>query len=71
MLDKLNSFCSHTRIKIQIFIGGHHAFYRRPDTSNYFIELLEKGRFLYDNIENLSNKSHDYRRFAYGITNYI
>ena len=71
MLDKLGSFRSHAITEIQTLVGAQHAFCRWADTSDYIAELLENDKFLCDDIENVSNKRHHHRGFAYGLTNYI
>ena len=71
MLDKLGSFRSHAMTEIRTLVGIHYAFCRRPNISDYVAELLEKDKFLCDNIENMSNEKHHHRGFAYGLTNYI
>ena len=71
MLDKLSSFRSYAMTEIQILVGAHYPFCRRPDTSGYVAELLENDKFLCDDIENVSNERHHYRGFACGLTNYI
>ena len=71
MLDKLDSFRSHAMTKIRTLIDVHYVFCRWPDTSNYVAELFEMDKFLYDDIENMSNERHHHRGFAYRLTNYI
>lgn len=41
--------------KIQILVGAHYAFYKETDILSYVGELLEKNKFLYNDIENMSN----------------
>ena len=71
MLDKLGSFHSLAMIKIWKLVDAHYTFCRRPDTLDYIAELLEKDKFLCDNIKNVSNQRHHCRSSAYRLTNYI
>ena len=71
MLDKLGSFRSHAMTKIRTLVGAHYVFCKRPDTLDYVAELLEKDKFLYDDIKNVSNERHHHKGFAYRLTNYI
>lgn len=72
MLDKLDSFHSLAIIEIQILISIYHIFYRWLDTSDYVAKLLEKDKFFYNNIENMSNPRYHYTSFyVCGLPNYI
>lgn len=62
MLNRLNSFCSHTITNIQTLIDVHYAFYRHLDSSSYIIDLLYKDKFFCDNIENVGNERLWYRK---------
>ncbi len=55
MLDRLDSFRSHSMTNIRTLVGAHYAFCRRLDTSSYVADLLYKDKFLCDDIENVSN----------------
>ncbi len=55
MLDRLGSFHSHSMTNIRTLVGAHYAFCRRPDTSSYVMDLLYKDKFLFEDIENVSN----------------
>lgn len=54
MLDKLDNFHSYTMTKIRKLVGIYYEFYRRPDTLDYVAKLLEKDKFFYDDIKNVS-----------------
>lgn len=72
MLDKLINFHSHAKKKIRILISAYYMFCKQSDILNYIIKLLEKDRFFYNNIKNISNQRYYYRSFhAYGLINYI
>lgn len=72
ILDKLDSFCNHTMTEIQILFDAYYAFFRQIDSTDNVIKLLEKDKFLFNNIENMSNKKHHYRSFnTYKLINYI
>ena len=55
MLDRLGGFYSHVMTDIQTLVDAYYVFYRRPDTSSYIADSPYKDKFLYDNIENVSN----------------
>lgn len=71
MLDKLSNLHSHAMTKIQTLVDTYYAFYRWPNTSDYVINLMEKNKFLCNNIEIVNNKNHYYRSFVCKLTNYI
>ena len=56
MLDRLDDFRSYVMIDLQTLVGAYYAFCKWPDISSYVADLLYKNKFLYDNIENVSNK---------------
>ena len=55
ILNKLNSSCRYTMIKIQLLVKVSHVFYGRLDILDYIVKVLGKSDFLDDNIENISN----------------
>lgn len=55
ILDKLNSFCSHTMTEIFTLVSVYYSFFKRLDTLDYLAELLKKNKFFYNNIENIGN----------------
>lgn len=71
MLDKLDSLYSYAITKIQTLVSAYHTFCKKPDILDYFAKLLEKNKFLYNDIKNVSNKRHYYRGFVCRLTNYI
>lgn len=72
MLDQLGSFCNYAISKIQTLIDANYIFCKQPNTLTYIAKLPKKGKFLYDNIENMSNQTHYYKGFhIYRLINYI
>ena len=71
MLNKLGSFRSHAIIEIQTLVGAHFTCWKQSGNLDYIAEVIKKDKFLYNNIENVSNKSHYYGGFAYRLINYI
>lgn len=58
--------------EIQTLVGAYYMFCKQPDTLDYIVELLEKNKFLCDDIKNVSNQNLYYKSFhAYELTNYI
>ena len=58
MFDRLDSFRSHSISKIRNLVGLYYAFYWRPDTLAYIMDLLYQNKYLCDNIENMGNSGH-------------
>lgn len=55
MLDRFDSFKSHSMIEIQILVKSYYTFYQWLDISTYITDLLNKNKYLYNNIANVGN----------------
>lgn len=60
MLDRLVSFKSHFISEIWTLVGSNYAFCWQSNTSTYVAKLLEKNKYLCDNIENMDIWGHDW-----------
>lgn len=57
-MDRLGSFRSHSITDIQTLVESHYAFRKQSNTSTYIVDLLDKDRYFYDDIENIGNWGH-------------
>lgn len=64
ILDTLGSFMSYSMTKIQTFVRPYYIFCQRSDISTYIIDLLDKNKYLCDNIEKVSNWSHSWNNMS-------
>lgn len=60
MLDRLDSFKSHSMTEIWTFIKLYYIFSQCSDISTYVTDRLNKDNNLCDNIENVDNWGHDW-----------
>ena len=55
MFNRLGNFRSYSISENRNLVGLYYAFCWQLDISAYFMNLLYKNKYLYDNIKNMNN----------------